>query len=98
MSLSQPFVFRMFFNSESDAKAAVKHLAEFEPDYVSGSSTDPARWKVVFYSEDMEKANAAIVALSQKTLVADYWDPKTGWGIDANGVNNMEYTVLYSRQ
>jgi len=92
MALSQPFAFRLFFNSESEAKAASKHLSEFEPDYVSGSSTDPAKWKVVFYSEDMDKATAAIVATPTKPLVADYWDPKTGWG------TGVEYTVLYSRQ
>lgn len=78
----QPFVFRLYFTNESDAKAAQRQLGseDIRPDYIKAFGQDePAKWKMIFAEPSMLKALNALKSLSAKPVQVDYFDPQSAW-------------------
>ena len=83
MALVQPYVFRLFFNSEdeaSDAKDQLLNSRIYSDSIKTVNKDDPAKWKVIFAELDMITAKKAVMKLNPQPRAADYFDPKDEWG------------------
>lgn len=84
MAHTQPFVFRLYFNSDSDVQSAIGQLNSmgFRSDSVNSSREEPAKRKLIFVSSNLKVASDAVARLNVKPVKADYFDPAAPWNED----------------
>jgi hypothetical protein len=81
MSISQPYIVRIFFSSEREVHSAISDLnsQDLFGDYVHAGYNEPGKWKVIFANDDLKLSVAAIKALSVKPQHVDVFNPAADW-------------------
>ncbi len=79
--ITQPYVVRLFVNSEDEARTALSQLGnqDIHGDYLRSAHNEPAKWKIIFTHLDPKSASVAVRALKVQPRQVDIWNPTSKW-------------------